>query len=112
MEEIAMAIKTAGDVMKFAKDNKIEIVDLKFCDVPGLWQHFSVSANEFGEDVFEDGIGFDGRGRHGGASRNRYAIYDAHTHGRPGPDLQVHHQERGPQARQDGDGHAEADFSG
>src|SRR6516162_11149020 len=55
-----MAIKTAGDVMKFAKDNKIEIVDLKFCDVPGLWQHFSVSANEFGEDVFEDGIGFDG----------------------------------------------------
>ena len=55
-----MAIKTAGDVMKFAKDNKTEIVDLKFCDVPGLWQHFSVSANEFGEDVFEDGIGFDG----------------------------------------------------
>jgi hypothetical protein len=59
-EEIVMAIKTASDVMKFAKDNKIEIVDLKFCDVPGLWQHFSVSANEFGEDVFEDGIGFDG----------------------------------------------------
>ena len=55
-----MAIKTAGDVMKFTKDNRIEIVDLKFCDVPGLWQHFSVSANEFGEDVFEDGIGFDG----------------------------------------------------
>jgi len=55
-----MAIKTAGDVMKFAKDNKVEIVDLKFCDVPGLWQHFSVSANEFGEEVFEDGIGFDG----------------------------------------------------
>jgi len=45
MEEMAMAIKTAGDFMKFAKDNKIEIVDLKFCDVPGLWQHFSVSAN-------------------------------------------------------------------
>jgi glutamine synthetase len=51
LEEMAMAIKTAGDFMKFAKDNKIEIVDLKFCDVPGLWQHFSVSANEFGEDV-------------------------------------------------------------
>ena len=42
-----MAIKTASDVTKFAKDNKSEIVDLKFCDVPGLWQHFSVSANEF-----------------------------------------------------------------
>ena len=55
-----MAIKTASDVMKFAKDNKAEIVDLKFCDVPGLWQHFSVSANEFGDEVFEEGIGFDG----------------------------------------------------
>ena len=55
-----MAIKKASDVMKFAKDNKVEVVDLKFCDVPGLWQHFSVSANEFGEEVFEEGIGFDG----------------------------------------------------
>ena len=55
-----MAAKTASEVMKFAKDNKVEIVDLKFCDVPGLWQHFSVSANEFSEEVFEDGIGFDG----------------------------------------------------
>ena len=55
-----MATKTASDVMKFAKDSKVEIVDLKFCDVPGLWQHFSVSANEFSEEVFEDGIGFDG----------------------------------------------------
>jgi glutamine synthetase len=60
MEEITMAIKTASDVMKFAKDNKVEIVDLKFCDVPGLWQHFSVSANEFSEEAFEEGIGFDG----------------------------------------------------
>jgi hypothetical protein len=32
-----MAIKTASDVTKFAKDNKAEIVDLKFCDVPGLF---------------------------------------------------------------------------
>src|SRR6516225_11352390 len=55
-----MAIKKASDVMKFAKDNKVEVVDLKFCDVPGLWQHFSVSANEFGEELFAEGIGFDG----------------------------------------------------
>ena len=55
-----MAIKTASDFMKFAADNKVEIIDLKFCDVPGLWQHFSASANEFGEGEFTDGIGFDG----------------------------------------------------
>ncbi len=55
-----MALQTAKDVLKFAKDNKVEVVDLKFCDVPGLWQHFSISAREFSEDVFEEGIGFDG----------------------------------------------------
>jgi len=55
-----MVTQTAKDVMTLMKDEKVEIVDLKFCDVPGLWQHFSVSAKEFGEDVFEEGIGFDG----------------------------------------------------
>jgi glutamine synthetase len=55
-----MAIQSAKDVLKLAKDKKVEVVDLKFCDVPGLWQHFSVSANEFSADVFEEGIGFDG----------------------------------------------------
>ena len=55
-----MAIKTASDFMSFVKDNKVEIIDLKFIDVPGLWQHFSVSAEEFGEEIFEEGIGFDG----------------------------------------------------
>ncbi len=55
-----MAPQTAKDVLKLAKDSKVDIMDLKFCDVPGLWQHFSVSANEFSEDVFEEGIGFDG----------------------------------------------------
>jgi glutamine synthetase len=55
-----MGTQTAKDVMTLLKDEKVEIVDLKFCDVPGLWQHFSVSAKEFSEDVFEEGIGFDG----------------------------------------------------
>lgn len=55
-----MTTQTGKDVLKLAKDNNIEVYDLKFCDVPGLWQHFSVSANEFSEDIFEEGIGFDG----------------------------------------------------
>ena len=50
----------AKDVLEFAKKNKVEIVDLKFIDVPGLWQHFSISTSEFTEDLFENGIGFDG----------------------------------------------------
>ena len=50
----------AKDVLEFAKKNKVEIVDLKLIDVPGLWQHFSISTSEFTEDLFENGIGFDG----------------------------------------------------
>src|SRR5438128_5433215 len=48
------------DVLAFAKENKVEIVDFKFVDLPGLWQHFSISMNELTLDLFEEGIGFDG----------------------------------------------------
>src|SRR6266704_579074 len=48
------------DVLAFAKENKIEIIDLKFIDLPGLWQHFSITTSELSEDLFENGIGFDG----------------------------------------------------
>src|SRR5262250_3101531 len=52
-----MAVKDALDLVK---KNKVEIVDFKFVDVPGLWQHFSVPAAELTADLFEEGIGFDG----------------------------------------------------
>ncbi|MBI3004424.1 MAG: type I glutamate--ammonia ligase [Ignavibacteriales bacterium] len=42
------------------KDRDVRVVDLKFTDLLGQWQHFSVTTTEFNEDVFEDGIGFDG----------------------------------------------------
>lgn len=51
---------TPKEVMKYIKDEGIQVIDLKFVDMPGLWQHFSVSAKEFQEDVFTEGIGFDG----------------------------------------------------
>src|SRR5213594_3755866 len=52
-----MAVKDALDLVK---KNKVEIVDFKFVDVPGLWQHFSIPAAELTADLFEEGIGFDG----------------------------------------------------
>jgi glutamine synthetase len=55
-----MEKRTPGDVLKLAKDAGVEIVDVRFCDLPGLMQHFSVPAHELTEDVFEDGLGFDG----------------------------------------------------
>ena len=51
---------TANDVMAKIEGEGIRVIDLRFIDLPGLWQHFTVSAKEFAEDVFEEGIGFDG----------------------------------------------------
>lgn len=51
---------TPSEVVQLAKDNDIKIVDLKFMDLPGMWQHFSIMAGELSEDLFEEGIGFDG----------------------------------------------------
>jgi glutamine synthetase len=48
------------DVLKFAKDQGVQIVDLRFIDLPGVWQHFSISSGELSEDLFTEGIGFDG----------------------------------------------------
>jgi len=52
--------KTPKDVLKFAADNKVVMVDLKFIDFPGIWQHFSVPVSELEESTFEEGLGFDG----------------------------------------------------
>ena len=51
---------TPSEVVALAKDNDIKIVDLKFTDLPGMWQHFSMMAEELTEDLFEEGCGFDG----------------------------------------------------
>ena len=41
-------------VIEFAKENKAVMLDLKFMDFPGMWQHFSVPLHELEEDSFED----------------------------------------------------------
>jgi glutamine synthetase len=51
---------TATDVLKLAKDRDIKMVDLRFTDLPGQWQHFTIPAHRLDSDFFEDGIGFDG----------------------------------------------------
>lgn len=51
---------TPAEVLKFARENNCEMVDFKFMDFPGLWQHFAVPMKAFDEDVFEEGLGFDG----------------------------------------------------
>ncbi len=51
---------TPKDVLKMVKDKGVKMVDLRFMDFPGLWQHLSVPASELDEGNFEDGYGFDG----------------------------------------------------
>jgi len=51
---------TPQEVVKFAQDNGAVMVDFKFMDFVGIWQHFTVPISEFDEDVFEEGLGFDG----------------------------------------------------
>ena len=51
---------TSKGVLKFAEENKVEMVDFKFCDLPGTWQHFTTPVSELEQEVFDDGLGFDG----------------------------------------------------
>ncbi len=57
--------KTPQDVLDMIKENNVKIVDFRFTDYPGLWQHFSVPAEEVEDDTFEDGLGFDGSSMRG-----------------------------------------------
>ena len=50
----------AKEVLEFAKKNNVKIVDLRFTDFPGQWQHCSYPISEIDEGTFEDGMGFDG----------------------------------------------------
>ncbi len=51
---------TAKEVLEYGKKNKATMVDLKFVDFPGIWQHFSIPIEELSEAVFKEGLGFDG----------------------------------------------------
>jgi len=51
---------SADEVLKYIEKEGVEMVDVRFCDLPGVMQHFTVPAGSFTEDVFTDGLGFDG----------------------------------------------------
>ncbi len=55
-----MQQRTPAEVLRLIQEEGIEIVDLRFCDLPGMMQHFSVPAHALSEDAFEEGFGFDG----------------------------------------------------
>ncbi|MDL1972349.1 MAG: type I glutamate--ammonia ligase [Deltaproteobacteria bacterium] len=51
---------TPKEVLEFAKEHNVKIVDLKFCDALGMWQHFSLPISKLKQESFKEGFGFDG----------------------------------------------------
>jgi glutamine synthetase len=51
---------TPADVIKLVADEGVEFIDYRFVDVPGTQHHFSTPVHMLDEDVFEEGLGFDG----------------------------------------------------
>ncbi len=48
------------EVIELAEKAGVKIVDLRFIDLPGIWQHFSIPVEDLTPELFEDGLGFDG----------------------------------------------------
>jgi glutamine synthetase len=51
---------TPKEAITLAQEKGAKMVDLRFTDLPGTWQHFSMPVRELTEELFEEGIGFDG----------------------------------------------------
>ena len=52
--------KTPSDVSKLIKESNVKLIDFKFTDLLGTWQHFTTTLTEYNEEIFTDGLGFDG----------------------------------------------------
>ena len=57
---MALNCTTAEEVVRTIKDKNVQMVNLRFTDLPGTWQHFSVPPSAVDADAMSDGIGFDG----------------------------------------------------
>ncbi|HJQ48392.1 MAG TPA: type I glutamate--ammonia ligase [Amycolatopsis sp.] len=51
---------TPDDIQRLIADENVQFVDVRFCDLPGVMQHFTVPAKAFDNDAFEEGLAFDG----------------------------------------------------
>ena len=51
---------TPKKVLALCREKDVKAIDMRFMDFPGLWQHFTIPAGALDEEVFEEGLGFDG----------------------------------------------------
>ena len=57
---MAKTVRTSTEVIEYARENNIQMVDLKMVDVPGTMQHLTIPVGELTEELFAEGTGFDG----------------------------------------------------
>jgi glutamine synthetase len=50
----------SDELLRYIKDEGVKFVDVRFCDLPGVMQHFNVPVESFDDKVFSDGLAFDG----------------------------------------------------
>ena len=65
-----MAAMTPQTVLAMCRERDIKAIDMRFMDFPGIWQHFTIPVSKLDEEVFEDGLGFDGSSSRGLARRS------------------------------------------
>jgi glutamine synthetase len=58
-------------VLRYAVDEQVKFVDIRFTDLPGAWHHLTLPINQLTEDSFESGIGFDALALRGWGSSNQ-----------------------------------------
>ncbi len=51
-DEGGWMFENADEVLSYVKDEGVEYVDVRFCDLPGVMQHFTMPASAFDEDAF------------------------------------------------------------
>ena len=61
-------VAEAKDVLALAQEHGVRMVDFKFTDLPGTWQHLGLSIHALDEEAFTEGLGFDGSSIRGWAA--------------------------------------------
>ena len=74
--------QNSEELLKYVKDEGVEFVDVRFVDLPGIEQHFTVPVSSFGQDVFDNGLAFDGSSIRGFQAINEsdMALFPDPTH--------------------------------
>jgi len=67
---IEQVFANSEELLRYVKDEGVKFVDVRFCDLPGVMQHFTVPVESFDESIFSDGLAFDGSSIRGWAAIN------------------------------------------